>query len=125
MPLPQKRFEQTTNVDSRDFVDAVSRLTAASPPLAFFGGVTSVSLVSISYLAEWTLPVAKSDSTDAAAEQVPEKRFLPTIWTTVRGEVNPELYQRAAGWVKGELKSRSGVTAVRTTSGLTSRSEPS
>lgn len=116
--MPQKRFERTTNADSCTFVDAVSRLTTASPPMVFFGGVTRISLVSISYLAEWTVPVAKSDSADTAAEQVPEKRFLPTIWTTVRGEVNPELYQRAAGWVKGELKFRSGVTAVRTISGL-------
>lgn len=99
-------------------MEAVAQLTAGSPPLAFFAGVTAVSLISIRHLAEWTVPVPVPVPVSQTADRADEpasavKRFLPTIWTTVRGQVNAELYQRAAGWVKGELKARSGITAVR------------
>ncbi|GAA5989786.1 hypothetical protein JCM10908_002322 [Rhodotorula pacifica] len=104
-----KRYEERSSAASREFVDAVARLTATSPPLAFFAGETAISLVSVRYVAEWSLPVPKLDAANDAAS---DKRFLPAIWTTVRGEVNAEMFQRAAGWLKGELKARSGAIAV-------------
>ncbi|GAA5870532.1 hypothetical protein JCM3774_003701 [Rhodotorula dairenensis] len=107
------RFEKAKRAGSQDFVNAVARLTASSRPLAFFAGSTAVSLVSIRHLADWTVPVPASQLPEEAEEPAPaEKRFLPTIWTTVRGQVNSELYHRAVGWIKGELKARSGVTTA-------------
>lgn len=64
--------------------------------------------MSVQHFSEWALAIPPSDEQKAARPRF----FLPALWTTVRGEVNVEHFQRAASWVKGELRFRGGLTLV-------------
>jgi hypothetical protein len=122
-------------------LQALHLLTAPSSgsPLAFFAGSTRPSLISSIFLSNWILELppapssaaapSTSASTSAAAEESEEpeedqivllptppakkKRVLPCVWIDLNGEVNRELWNRAVGWVEGELMMKAGSTLVR------------
>ncbi|GAA5858602.1 hypothetical protein JCM8547_001385 [Rhodosporidiobolus lusitaniae] len=88
---------------------AVSLLTSPSSgsPLAFFAGTSSLTLVSIAYLSSWVLTLPST----LGSEEEPPKRVWPCIWVDLHGGVVPEVWNRAVGWIKGELLVRAGTTS--------------
>ncbi|BGP19943.1 hypothetical protein JCM10213v2_008074 [Rhodosporidiobolus nylandii] len=80
-------------------------------PLAYFAGTTSLSLVSSLYLSDWQVVLVPPPGSET--ENQPVKRILPCLWADLNGEVNLEMWSRAAGWVKGELLVRAGTTLPR------------
>lgn len=101
---------------------ALALLTTPSTgsPLTFFAGSTRLVLVSSAFLSSWILelhspPAPPAENVEGNLElalPTPPKRILPCVWIDLNGEVNVELWNRAAGWVKGELMRRAGITLV-------------
>ncbi|GAA5919094.1 hypothetical protein JCM6882_004891 [Rhodosporidiobolus microsporus] len=98
---------------------AVRLLThpTSGAPLALFAGSAALSVVSTSYLSSWTVALPKA----AIVEDEQPRRVLPCLWIDLAGEVNLELWNRAVGWVKGELLTRAGMTMARITAKASKR----
>ncbi|GAA6011482.1 hypothetical protein JCM10207_002634 [Rhodosporidiobolus poonsookiae] len=94
-----------------DILAALDLLTSPSSgaPLVFIAGFSHLKLVSSLHFEKWTLALPPPVVTEGA-DPVEGRRILPSFWFGLDGELNLEMWQRAAGWVKGELMTRAGAS---------------
>lgn len=122
--MTQARFP---TVDHHSLKASVDILVSFSPPLVFWAGDNTVSLVACEFLDSWTVavhppstvPPRRHDQSELPGEDEPQvttddlrTRVFPAPWLDLYGDVIPGRWEESVGWIKGLLLSHSGSTTV-------------
>ncbi|KAI5477638.1 B-block binding subunit of TFIIIC family protein [Pseudohyphozyma bogoriensis] len=85
---------------------SISTIINTKPPLAFLAGDTAPALIASRWLSSWAVMSAKS--TDGKCSP-----FFPYLWLDIRGQMVPDLWNRASWWLKSFLAIHPGSTCVQ------------